>query len=193
MTDFAVLTVCTGNICRSPLAAALVDRALDHVRCTSAGTRAVVGQPVPPPMLEQASLLGLDLGDHRAEDLTPAAVRSSGLVLGLAREHRSAVARAVPRAARWTFTLAEFARLCRSVDEDALARTVESHDDAVDRLTAATSLVAARRGTGPLVAADEDDVVDPFGRSLATYGRSTRQIVVATTTIAEYFSRALRA
>jgi protein-tyrosine phosphatase len=189
--DFAVLAVCTGNICRSPLAAALLDRALDHARCSSTGTRAVTGAPVPPPMLEQASLLGLDLGEHRAGDLTTAVVQSSSLVLCLAREHRSAVARAVPRATRWTFTLAEFARLSRAVDHDDLARAVESQPSPADRLTAATALVAARRGSGVLVAPGDDDVVDPFGHGAATYLRAVRQMTTATTTVAEYFTRAL--
>jgi len=191
MTDFVVLAVCTGNICRSPVAAALLDQALDRVRCSSAGTRAVAGAPVPPPMLEQASLLGLDLAGHRAADLTAEAVRASSLVLGLAREHRGAAARAVPRAARRAFTLVEFARLSRAVDQDDLVRAVESLPGPVDRMTAATALVASRRGSGALVVPGDDDVVDPFGHGTSTYARATRQITAATESVADYFSRAL--
>src|SRR5256884_5706638 len=70
-----ILLVCTGNICRSPLAAALLERALnerglDAIAVSSAGTGAWGGAPVS----EGAYLVGLergvDLSGHRAELLT---------------------------------------------------------------------------------------------------------------------------
>ena len=50
---FAVLVVCIGNVCRSPAVEHLLRSALDGdstVAVHSAGTRALVGQPVQPPM-----------------------------------------------------------------------------------------------------------------------------------------------
>ncbi|MEO8284563.1 MAG: hypothetical protein ABI568_14370, partial [Pseudarthrobacter sp.] len=48
-----ILTVCTGNICRSPVAERLLQAGLEQVkpgafRVRSAGTRAMVGDPVQP-------------------------------------------------------------------------------------------------------------------------------------------------
>src|SRR6476620_12469959 len=48
-----ILTVCTGNICRSPVAERLLQAGLDRMKpgafeVESAGTRAMVGQPVQP-------------------------------------------------------------------------------------------------------------------------------------------------
>ena len=48
-----ILTVCTGNICRSPVAERLLQAGLDQVlpggfEVPSAGTRAMVGDPIQP-------------------------------------------------------------------------------------------------------------------------------------------------
>src|SRR5256885_17119351 len=88
-----VLFVCTGNICRSPLAAALLERALKErgidVTVTSAGTGAWDGAPAS----EGAYLVGLergvDLSSHRARLLTREPVENAGLVLTNAPHHRA--------------------------------------------------------------------------------------------------------
>src|ERR1041385_50525 len=90
-----VLFVCTGNICRSPLAASLLERALKErgleVEVSSAGTGAWDGAPAS----EGAYLIGiekgLDLSGHRARLLTRELVEDSDLVFTMARHHRARV------------------------------------------------------------------------------------------------------
>jgi protein-tyrosine-phosphatase len=98
-----ILFVCTGNICRSPLAEALLRREvaardLDGVQVASAGTGAWDGAPAS----EGAYLIGLehelDLSAHRARLLTRDMVRSADLIFTMSRHHRARVQELEPEA-----------------------------------------------------------------------------------------------
>ena len=91
-----VLLVCTGNICRSPLAAALLQRALtdrgiEGMDVSSAGTGAWDGAPVSEGAYLVGLERGLDLSAHRARLLTRELVEEADLVLTMARHHRARV------------------------------------------------------------------------------------------------------
>jgi len=91
-----ILLVCTGNICRSPLAAALIDRALHGrgapgIDLASAGTGAWDGAPVSEGAYLVGLERGLDLSGHRARLLTRELVDESDLILTMARHHRARV------------------------------------------------------------------------------------------------------
>jgi protein-tyrosine-phosphatase len=82
-----ILMICSGNTCRSPLAAAmlrakLADRhALTDVEVASAGTGAWDGAPASEGSYLIALERGLDLSSHRARMLTNAQVRNADLIL----------------------------------------------------------------------------------------------------------------
>src|SRR5256714_9458105 len=91
-----ILFVCTGNICRSPLAAALLQRALaqrgiDGLEVASAGTGAWDGAPVSEGAYLVGLERGLDLSGHRARLLTREIVEQANLILTMARHHRARV------------------------------------------------------------------------------------------------------
>jgi protein-tyrosine-phosphatase len=91
-----VLLVCTGNICRSPLAAVMLGRALGQrnvrdVDVRSAGTGAWDGAPASEGAYLVALENGLDLSEHRAQLLTRDLVEGSDLILTMARHHRARV------------------------------------------------------------------------------------------------------
>jgi len=91
-----VLLVCTGNICRSPLAAVMLERALTQrnardVDVRSAGTGAWDGAPASEGAYLVALENGLDLSGHRAQLLTRDLVEGSDLILTMARHHRARV------------------------------------------------------------------------------------------------------
>lgn len=97
-----ILVVCVGNVCRSPMAeAVLADRAgaLGRVvRVSSAGLAALVGEPAQPLAQELMRERGLDISGHLARQLTPALLAGFELVLVMEEEQRRAVARMVPSA-----------------------------------------------------------------------------------------------
>lgn len=77
-----VLVVCHGNICRSPVAAALLARELaaDGIIVNSAG---FIGfnRPAPPDAVAAAERHGLDLAEHRSRLVTADLVRSADLIV----------------------------------------------------------------------------------------------------------------
>jgi len=91
-----ILLVCTGNICRSPLAAALMqrtvqERGVDGIEVSSAGTGAWDGAPASEGAYLVGLEQGLDLSGHRARLLTRDLVEQSDLILTMARHHRARV------------------------------------------------------------------------------------------------------
>lgn len=77
-----ILVVCSGNICRSPLAEALLARQLGEGHAVaSAGIGALVGAPADPHAVELMDERGIDIRAHRARQLDLALVRDHDLLL----------------------------------------------------------------------------------------------------------------
>ena len=171
---FSILTVCTGNVCRSPAVERLLASKLGHtVSVASAGTHALVGHPISEPMAVLLRNSGVQDIPFEARRLSEQMLKEANLVLPLTRAQRSLVVELWPAAVRRTFTLREFARLLSWVDPSALPAGTPA-----DRLRAAIPLAAAQRGrerTSP----DEDDVVDPFRLSDQVYAESFGEIMAA--------------
>ena len=185
-----ILTVCTGNVCRSPLAQALLADRLAGlpVVIESAGMRALVDHP----MTEETQRLATDHGiraevaeSHRARLATEPILESADLILALAREHRHGVVDLVPRRLRATFTLRELARLAREATDQELAGEVTGVTDPQERLRLLLAFVSSLRGTiGPPDQPEDDDVIDPYRRSWETYTLSASQLVPAVDDVA---------
>jgi protein-tyrosine phosphatase len=174
---FRILCVCTGNICRSPAAERLLASRLGpDVEVTSAGTYALVGQPISPPMDELVHRAGAEPGEFAARRLTERVVQPADLVLALTRAHRGDVAELWPKAVRRTFTLKEFARLLGELDPESLPPGSPG-----ERLRAAVPLLAAHRRQVPDLRLD--DVVDPYRRGARLYEQAFVDIDQAVTRI----------
>lgn len=186
---FRILTVCTGNICRSPLAESLLrqDLPASDFEVSSAGIMAVPNGRVPAPQLRIGKSVGItDLLNHTARPLTLEHLARADLVLGLSRGHRKMIVRMDPRAVRKTFTLREFAHIAEHVTpDDVEACMVEG----TGPLQAAVEAVARLRGMVPSPAGQADfDVVDPFHQSRAVYKASRDQLVPAADVAAAYLN-----
>jgi protein-tyrosine phosphatase len=96
-----VLVVCVGNICRSPMAEALLRARLGHgprFDVSSAGVSALVGRPADESAVALMRERGIDISAHRARQLTPQLVAASDLVLVMETGHERAVLDIAPQA-----------------------------------------------------------------------------------------------
>ncbi len=96
-----VLMVCTGNICRSPMAEGLLrhmlpDRLEADIRVRSAGTHGLDSAPASDFAIQAAAEMGVDISGHRARSLDPEMVSGAHLILVMEPFHREIVTRAVP-------------------------------------------------------------------------------------------------
>ena len=84
-----ILVVCTGNICRSPIAEGLLKAALPRLHVASAGTAAVVNASADPHSESVCQEHGVDVSTHRARQITTAMLQEYDLVLALDAGHVS--------------------------------------------------------------------------------------------------------
>ena len=177
-----ILAVCTGNVCRSPAVERLLQRDLDEsVTIVSAGTHALVGEPIAEPMTELLSSAGANPSQFGASQLRAADVRGADLILALTREHRAEIVDLWPGAVRRSFTLNEFARALLQIETDDLPEA----NSAADRLTSLLPHAATLRGQHRPTTATADDIIDPYHRSNEIYQQSFDQISEAIGIIAD--------
>ncbi|MGI9115317.1 MAG: glycine hydroxymethyltransferase [Chthoniobacterales bacterium] len=107
----SVLFVCTGNICRSPIAEGLFRALLGNrkdIEVTSAGVHAVRGQPPSTHAIDVCAEEGVDIRDLRSQPLMPTLLERATHVFGMTGAHVEAIQMLFPDAAEKTFLLREF-------------------------------------------------------------------------------------
>lgn len=100
-----ILVLCQGNICRSPIAEAMLKQRLPDKQIQSAGFVALVGQGAEPTTVEIASANGLDLSGHIARQVTVDMMQWADLILVMSQSQRSQVGQLVPQAMGKTLLL----------------------------------------------------------------------------------------
>jgi protein-tyrosine-phosphatase len=92
-----ILFVCTGNLCRSPMAVGLLRQRLAEEgldtshRVASAGTWAVDGYPASDYAIAAMAERGIDITDHIAHTITASDVAESDLILVMSQEHEQVI------------------------------------------------------------------------------------------------------
>jgi protein-tyrosine phosphatase len=156
---FEVAFVCTGNRFRSPLAAALLAKATHGlpVRVSSVGVLELGPAAALPEAVELASTLDVDLGGHRARNLSQLVLAPFDLVLGFERMHVQAAVVDASAAIERTFTLPELVAILEELPPE------PSGHDALERARARVAQASESRGTG-FHGAPVPEVIDPLGR-----------------------------
>ena len=190
--QFSILFVCTGNICRSPLAELLLWKSINTpaITTSSAGIKALVGYQMPAIQQEIATKLGVQAPEnHRARQLTLQDIECTDLILTMERQHRSKVVRVMPNALRRTFTMREFARIAELTPDGDLSFDID--ENLVDRLKKLVDAAATNRGFAVSVVRPEDqEVVDLYRRNKEAYLKARDQVAVALGRIVAYLNRA---
>lgn len=105
-----ILFVCTGNTCRSPMAAGLMNKiAIEEdldVRIESAGLFAAEGSPASDKAIEAMKKYDVDLSDHRAKQITPELIEKSDVILTMTAAQKMLLSEV---AGDKTYTLCEYA------------------------------------------------------------------------------------
>jgi protein-tyrosine phosphatase len=163
----SILVICTGNVCRSPMAEGFLRTTLRRrlgdraPTVASAGTSGWEGSGAMPESVEAAGERGVDISGHVARRLTRGDVYDADVVIAMAAEHRDAVSRAMPEAAGRTFTLKEFVRLLEALPPP--------HHFVADDLSERVAEADELRSRGHVGNPHDDDIVDPLGLPLESF------------------------
>jgi protein-tyrosine phosphatase len=105
-----ILTICIGNICRSPMAQVVLASALPQATVASAGTAAMVGMPADEGAQRLMRLRGLDLSQHRAQQVNREMCRWADLILVMDSDQKRELEKHYPGAHGKIFRSGEHAK-----------------------------------------------------------------------------------
>lgn len=200
-TPGRILTVCTGNICRSPFLERALQAELDRswgpgaVRVESAGTGALAGHPMEDQARALLEVNGYAADGFLARHLTEAMVAEADLVLTATRAHRGKVLALYPRAVRYTFTFRELAHLVSGLTDADLgsgltdADTAAGQRSAADHLARVVALAAGERGVGAPLSDADAEIVDPYRRPPEVFEQMAAQVMGALPAVVRALSR----
>jgi protein-tyrosine phosphatase len=187
-----ILTVCTGNICRSPVAERLLQAGLDQVfpggcEVSSAGSRARVGGPMQPLSGDIVRTFGGNPDGFVSRQLTGKILRSVDLVLTMTSGHRGEVLQLDASLLKRTFTIREFARMLDVLDGRAGGQPVPLETaDGGDPLSANTTFwrglparAASVRHLSLPADSAENDIIDPYRRGPEVYRQMEDELAPA--------------
>lgn len=158
-----ILVLCTANVCRSPMAAALLTRRLCELGVTARVRSAGMlpgGAPAHPEVVSVMTRYGIDLAAHRSRTADAAELAGASLVLAMARDHLRYAVVTEPGAWPRAFTLRELIRRGERIgprppDEPLASWLSRAHE--------------GRERAALLGDSAQDDVPDPAGGPFRAY------------------------
>lgn len=143
----AILVLCEGNHCRSPIAEALLRAGLgDWIQVGSAGLRALVDHPAHEQSERLMAEQGLDLAGHRGRQLTPEMALEADLVLVMDLAQKEACERLAPSARGRVYLLGHWLPAGEQQIADPIGGPPAAHQRACDHIRQAVQPWLARLG-----------------------------------------------
>lgn len=162
-----ILFVCTGNVCRSPMAEGFLrfqaQRRGLGINVRSTGTHAWTGRAATIEGRRVMNEHGVSIDDHRTLELDDRLVEWADLIIGMSREHARDTVRGFPKAKDRTFTMKAFLELLPSLPP---------YEDTESWLQEAAKL----RDSGSAPAPVDQDIDDPIGERQEAYRRVAAEI-----------------
>ena len=162
--------MCTAGRCRSPIAAALLEKRLHHVDSglsISSMALKFTGEPTPQTGLSLMAERGMDLTHHRSVPVSAEVVAEADIILCMTREHVREIVGVSASAWPKTFTLKDFVR---RADKVAPRRRHQ-------RMTDWLRSVGEDREPRDVLGSDPDDEVpDPYGQRVRAWQRTIDEL-----------------
>jgi len=160
------------------------------ITVSSAGVMAMSGDPMTPQSADAMVKRGFTPTKHVSQDLTPKILEEADLVLTATLDHRGELARMLPKASKYSFTIDEFARLTSFLradpefQEEFKRKPKETREQYLKRAIQQAVLL---RGMVP-TNLDPKDVVDPYGESVEVYNQVAEHVDVMLEIIVDWMS-----
>jgi len=160
------------------------------ITVVSAGVMAMTGDPMTPQSADAMTQRGFTPTKHISQDLTPKLLEEADLVLTATLDHRGEIARMLPKASKYSFTIDEFARLTSFLganpefQEEFTKKPKETREQYLKRAIQQAVLL---RGMVP-TSLDPKDVIDPYGESIEVYNQVAEHIDVMLEIIVDWMS-----
>jgi glycine hydroxymethyltransferase len=176
-----ILFVCTGNICRSPMAEGFLRDELERrgqtgVRVESTGISGWDGSPAMQEAVQALAERGIDITSHVARRLSRREIESADLIVAMASEHRDSVLRLTPSARPRTFTLKEMVWRLDGRPVGRGAETASSRGDPDERLREVVEGADQARTDRDGAEPPDEDVADPLGLGLEAFRASAWEL-----------------
>lgn len=180
-----LLTVCTGNICRSPFAERMLQTELESLhpglfQVRSAGTGALVGHSMEDQSADLLTAFGGSSDGFASRQLVPAILADTDLVLAMTVAHRGAVVQMSPRLLKRSYTMVELGRILRTIRRSGTDKvTTGNSPEQVKQRWQQLPVLAAEFRSQSKPSTAGDDVVDPYRRNSETHQQMVEEILPA--------------